>query len=91
MRKLFFFSSLKAFDAYGYSTDNDAGQLSLFQYVEGQILICQQNGIPILDQFTSFPFNKDNYQSYYKDLIHPNDLGYETIMHRQTVFLANAY
>lgn len=89
--KIVFFSSLKSFDAYGYSTEIIEGQLSLFQYVEGQMVICEQYGIPILDQFRPFPFNMDNYQSYYNDLIHPNDLGYETIKHRQALFLANVY
>ena len=92
LAKIIVFTSLKAFDANGYSFDVSSNPYTLFQYVLGQISVCEQRNVPFFNQFVAFPvFNHDNYEEYYTDAIHPNSKGYDLIKEQQTLFIAKAY
>lgn len=89
--KIVFFTSLRQFSDRGYKTTSSDEKTWLFQLVDAQIACCKYYGIPYLDQFYTCPFNVYNYTYYYKDATHPNEKGYDMIMRKQALFIAEAY
>lgn len=89
--KIIFFTSLRQFGGRGYSTFATDNNTWLFQLVDAQRKCCELYGVPYLDQFYTCPFNIYNYTTYYIDATHPNEIGYQLIMRKQALFIANAY
>jgi len=58
----------------------------LYEYVKGQISICQESGIEYLDQFHFFD-GVSTGQFYQKDKMHLTKEGYEYIKNKQIEFL----
>jgi hypothetical protein len=83
---IYFFTSSKAFKNRGvYDQFYPNGMV---RYVEMQKMICELNGIPVLDQFRLGGYNIFNKDLYYRDPIHMNALGYKKIGELQVSFLA---
>jgi len=84
--EIYFFTSSKAFnDRGGYDPFTAKG---MNEYVEMQKEVCALHGIPVLDQFFLGGYNVYNKQSYYRDPIHMNALGYKKLGELQLSFLA---
>jgi hypothetical protein len=83
---IYFFTSSEAFKNRGaYDPFYPNGMV---RYVEMQKMICELNGIPVLDQFRLGGYNIFNKDLYYRDPIHMNALGYKKIGELQVSFLA---
>lgn len=89
--KILVLTSLPSFNTRGY--EHEAlidGRTYLFQLVKGQKDCCENWGIPYYDQFYHTVFDNSNYQLFYWDATHPNNLGYDLIKIGQAIFIATA-
>ncbi len=83
---IYFFTSSKAFNDRG-AYDPFIAE-SMVEYVDMQKQICELHGIPYLDQFSLGGYNIYNKDTYYRDPIHMNELGYKKLGEIQLPFLA---
>lgn len=89
--KIAFLSSMKCFDENGYQMREDNSVFTMYEYVLGQIGVCNFYSIPIFNQFSYYVFSIDNYQQFFRDYVHPNEVGYDLIKHSQALFIAQCF
>lgn len=87
--KIIFFTTLKSIANGEYSYD-PFFKGGAYEYVKGQIDVCNYWGIPCLNQFLNVPINQYNKNIYLnEDLVHMTEEGYAFMGNIQAKFIKN--